>query len=82
VSDLPEEAVEAAAKTMLAHVESANTTLFDIAYGALAAAVPLLREQIAQEIEAGAYSSIAEDAVANAAEIARGTGQGQETPNQ
>jgi hypothetical protein len=40
----------------------------------------LLREQIAQEIEDGAYSRLAEDAVANAAEIARGSTPEQENP--
>ena len=53
MSDLPnDEAVEAAAKRLRQHWAITDTTSRTQAAVALAAALPLIREQIAQEIEA------------------------------
>lgn len=85
MTDLPEEAIEAAAKALEQNAKDEGDDdpfVFDDffqrrAYIALAAALPLLREQIAQEIEAAKLSPD-KDSYRNiyldvAARVARGT---------
>jgi hypothetical protein len=94
VSDLPNEAVEAIHAAIVAallrkygtgsreRVHNAEQIALVVTPAALAAALPFIREQIAQEIEAEKSSNEFRNVVLDrAARVAR-TGQEQETPNQ